>query len=42
MGDSFKHHAQALIGYVDEIMDDPVAGLSTVADQSMIGMTATY
>lgn len=41
MGESFKLHAQALVGYVDEMPVDSVAGMSQVADQLM-AMDASY
>lgn len=41
MGEAFKHHAQALIGYVDDIAD--MATVSAMPhDQAMIGLEATY
>jgi len=42
MGESFKLHSQALIGYDDEIMQDPTGGMDTVADHSLMGMEAAY
>ena len=43
MGEAFKHHAQALIGYVDDIEDmATVPGMPQLADQTMMGMEATY
>jgi len=43
MGESFKLHAQALVGYVDEIPVDPVTGMpQVVSDQALMGMGATY
>jgi hypothetical protein len=43
MGESFKLHAQALIGYVDEINDmGAVAGLPQFQDQPMMGIEAAY
>jgi len=35
MGESFKLHSQALVGYVDEINMDPMAGLQQVSDQAL-------
>ena len=42
MGESFKHHSQALIGYVDEIDMEAVASMPPVADQNLISMEAAY
>lgn len=42
MGEAFKLHAQALIGYVDEMSTDPVTGMPQVSEQSLIGMDTTY
>lgn len=42
MGESFKLHAQALVGYVDEITLDPVTGMPQLPDQNMMGMETTY
>jgi hypothetical protein len=42
MGESFKHHAQALIGYVDEIDLTAVSGLPQMHDQTMMAMETTY
>ena len=41
MGESFKLHAQALIGYVDEISMDSVP-MPQMPDQNMMGMAAAY
>ncbi|KIV94016.1 hypothetical protein, variant [Exophiala mesophila] len=41
MGESFKLHAQALVGYVDEMPVDPVTGMPQVTDQLMV-MDASY
>lgn len=42
MGESFKLHAQALIGYVDEINMDGLATMPTVPDQHLMAIEATY
>lgn len=42
MGESFKLHAQALVGYVDEIQMDPVTGMPQMSDQALMGMEAAY
>ena len=42
MGESFKLHAQALVGYVDEMHLDPVTGMSQVTDQSLMGIETAY
>lgn len=42
MGESFKLHAQALVGYVDELPVDPVTGMPQVSDQALMGMEAAY
>ncbi|KAL2402576.1 hypothetical protein ABEF93_001393 [Exophiala dermatitidis] len=42
MGESFKLHAQALVGYVDELPIDPVTGMPQVPDQGLMGMDTTY
>jgi len=42
MGESFKLHAQALIGYVDELHIDPVTGMPQVTDQGLMGMGTAY
>ena len=42
MGESFKLHAQALIGYVDEIHMDNVSGMPQLPDQNMMGMETAY
>ena len=42
MGESFKLHAQALIGYVDEISMGVVPGMTQIPDQNMMGIEAAY
>ena len=42
MGESFKLHSQALVGYEDEIMPDPAAGMDAVTDHSLMGMETAY
>jgi hypothetical protein len=45
MGESFKLHAQALVGYVDEINVDslgPMPTMPPMQDQHMIAIEATY
>ncbi|RMZ85679.1 hypothetical protein DV737_g675, partial [Chaetothyriales sp. CBS 132003] len=42
MGESFKLHAQALIGYVDEISMDDVPTMPEMPEQNLVGMEATY
>ncbi|KIW64731.1 hypothetical protein, variant [Phialophora macrospora] len=42
MGESFKLHSQALVGYVDEINMDPMTGMPQVPDQTMMGMETAY
>ena len=42
MGESFKLHSQALVGYIDELPVDPVTGMPQVSDQALMGMGATY
>lgn len=42
MGESFKLHAQALVGYVDELPVDPVTGMPQVSDQALMGMETAY
>jgi hypothetical protein len=42
MGESFKLHSQALVGYVDEINMDPMTGMSQVPDQTLMGMETAY
>jgi hypothetical protein len=43
MGEAFKHHAQALIGYVDDIEDmATVAAMPQMHDQTMLGIESTY
>jgi hypothetical protein len=44
MGEAFKHHSQALIGYVDDIADMATVSAmpSALHDQTMMGMEATY
>lgn len=42
MGESFKLHAQALIGYVDEINMDGVTAMPQMPEQSLVGMEASY
>lgn len=43
MGESFKLHAQALVGYVDELPVDPITGMpQVVSDQALMGMASTY
>jgi hypothetical protein len=37
MGESFKLHAQALVGYVDEINMEDMASLPQVTDQALMG-----
>ena len=42
MGESFKLHAQALIGYVDEINMDGVPTMPQMPEQNLVGMEASY
>jgi hypothetical protein len=42
MGESFKLHSQALVGYEDEIMPDPDNEMSTMPDQSLLPLEAAY
>lgn len=42
MGESFKLHSQALVGYVDEINMDPMTGMPQVSDQALMGMETAY
>ena len=42
MGESFKWHAQALIGYVDEINMPEVHNMPQMPEQNLVGMEATY
>ncbi len=42
MGESFKLHSQALVGYVDEMNMDPMTGMPQVSDQALMGMEAAY
>ena len=42
MGESFKLHAQALVGYVDEINLDSVPVMPQMHDQAMMGIEAAY
>lgn len=42
MGESFKLHAQALVGYIDELPVDPVTGMPQVPDQTLMGMETAY
>ena len=42
MGESFKLHAQALIGYVDEIGMDTVPGMAQIQGQNMMGIETAY
>lgn len=40
MGESFKLHSQALIGYVDELSIDHVTGMQV--DQNLMDIATTY
>jgi hypothetical protein len=42
MGESFKLHSQALVGYEDEIMPDPSNGMTSLPDQSLMPLEAAY
>lgn len=42
MGEAFKLHAQALVGYVDEISTDAVIGIPSVPEQGLMGMDTAY
>ena len=42
MGESFKLHAQALVGYVDDLHLDPVTGMPQVTDPTLMGMETAY
>lgn len=42
MGESFKLHSQALVGYEDEIMPDPANGMSPLPDQGLMPLEAAY
>jgi hypothetical protein len=43
MGEAFKHHAQALIGYVDDMEDmATVAAMPTMHEAALMDMEATY
>ena len=42
MGESFKLHSQALIGYEDEIIQDPVNGMDPMGAHSLMGVEAAY
>lgn len=42
MGESFKLHAQALIGYVDEISMETISGMPQVQDPNLMAIEATY
>ena len=42
MGESFKLHAQALIGYVDEVHPEMADTMPVVAEQPVMGMQSAY
>lgn len=43
MGESFKLHSQALVGYEDEIMpDDPSNEMTPLPDQGLVPLEAAY
>lgn len=43
MGESFKLHAQALVGYEDEILDDSGAGMdTTMPGQGLMTVETAY
>ena len=42
MGESFKLHSQALIGYVDEINMDSMPEMPQMSDQNMLGVQSSY
>ena len=42
MGESFKLHAQALVGYIDELNMDAMTGMPQVSDQTLMGMETAY
>ena len=42
MGESFKFHSQALIGYEDEIITDTATGMHTMPGQGLPPMEAAY
>jgi hypothetical protein len=41
MGESFKLHSQALVGYEDELMDQG-NGISSLPDQGLVPLEAAY
>ena len=42
MGESFKLHAQALVGYEDEIDPDTVPGMDTMPGQGLMTVETAY
>ena len=42
MGESFKLHSQALVGYEDEIITDPASGMDNMPEQGLMTMEAAY
>jgi len=42
MGESFKLHAQALVGYEDEILSDSGHGMDTMPGQNLITVETAY
>jgi hypothetical protein len=42
MGESFKLHAQALVGYEDEIISDTAPGMDTTPGQGLMTVETAY
>lgn len=42
MGESFKLHSQALVGYEDEIMPDPSDEMAPLPDQGLMPLETAY
>jgi hypothetical protein len=42
MGESFKLHAQALVGYEGELLTDSTAGMDTMPGQGLMTVETAY
>ena len=42
MGESFKLHAQALVGYEGELLNDPATGMDTMPGQGLMTVETAY
>jgi hypothetical protein len=42
MGESFKLHAQALVGYEGELLTDPATGMDTMPGQGLMTVETAY